>query len=559
MMKLLLAAINAKYIHSNPAVYSLRAYAGQGYENIAIAEYSVNERTEDILADIFRRGPEVVAFSCYIWNMETVSRILPELHKLLPETAVWLGGPEVSFRCAKLLNDYQQVTGIMVGEGEATFADLCAFYFEKKGSLKDIKGLWLQPRFGNGNAPFYTGDREPLTLSELPFLYPEPEKFANRIIYYESQRGCPFRCSYCLSSVEKSVRLKPTEQVLSELQHLLDCRVPQVKFVDRTFNCNHEHACTIWRYLTEHDNGVTNFHFEIAADILTDEEMEILASLRPGLFQLEIGIQSTNPDTIRAVNRTMDWELVAERVHSLVAFHNMHIHVDLIAGLPYEGLESFRKSYDDVFALGAEMLQLGFLKVLHGAPIEENAGKYGIICQDIPPYEVLYTKWLTFADILELKSVEEMTEIYYNSNQYRFTLRWALKGAESPYGFFHRLAVFYRENGYTVNQPSRMKRYDVLREFLIKDSALTDTELLDELLTVDLYLRENCKSRPAFARALKPYREFLSGKESTNVHEEVFFYDVFADEPKSGKPIIVQFHYDKRDALTNNASVSYRR
>ena len=557
-MKILLVAVNAKYIHSNPAVYSLKAYAKKWEEGIEIAEYSINGNVTEMLGDIYERRPDVVAFSCYIWNREVIEKLVPSVRKLLPSVAIWLGGPEVSFHCEQVLEQFQEIDGIMVGEGEETFAGLCAFYFEANGTLADIPGLYLKAEYGNKGRAFSTGERAPLSLEKLPFLYDSVENFENRIVYYESQRGCPYRCSYCLSAIDKTVRHKPMEQVKKELQHLLDCKVPQVKFVDRTFNCNHSHSCEIWRFLKEHDNEVTNFHFEIAADILTDEEMEILRGLRPGLVQLEIGIQSTNPDTIHSVNRVMDFEIVRRRVEELVSYRNMHIHVDLIAGLPYEDLGSFQRSYDEVFGLGAEMLQLGFLKVLKGSLIEADAVKYGIVYQNNPPYEVLCTKWLTFSDILVLKGVEEMTEMYYNSNQYQNTLRYIFQKISSPFAFFRGLSDFYRDRGYVVSQPSRMKRYEILREYALASGTVTDKDLLDELLTYDLYLRENMKSRPSFSRNLSIYREMLSRKEGTDRHEEVFVYDVLSDEPVSCAPMVVEFRYDRRDPLTNNAE-TYRK
>lgn len=558
-MKILLVAVNAKYIHSNPAVYSLKAFADAWKDRIEIAEYSINGDMTEMLGDIYRRKPDVIAFSCYIWNWDIIRQMLPNVKKLLPDADLWLGGPEVSFRCGQLLEEYTELNGIMVGEGEETFAGLCAFYFDQSAELSDIAGLFLSGKYADDGMPFSTGERAPADLRKLPFIYESVKDFENRIIYYETQRGCPFRCSYCLSAIDKTVRFKPMEQVLSELQHLLDFRVPQVKFIDRTFNANHEHACTIWRFLREKDNGVTNFHFEIAADLLTDEEMEILKSLRPGLVQLEIGIQSTNPDTLRAVNRVTDIEKVCSRVKELVAFHNMHIHVDLIAGLPYENLVSFRKSYDDVFRLGTEMLQLGFLKVLKGSVIEADAERFGIVYRNEPPYEVLYTKWLSFADIFVLKDVEEMTEMYYNSNQYQNTLRYLFKIVPSPFDFFRQLAEFYRQNGYIVNQPSRMKRYEILREFVLGQNLVSDTDLLDELLTYDVYLRETVKSRPGFAKQTVPYRHLLERKESMQMHEEVFVHDILSEELPVCEPMVVEFHYDRRDALTNNAATAYRR
>ena len=383
-MKYLLVAVNAKYIHSNPAVYSLRAYAGEKYgEHIELAEYTINQRTEDILADIYQRKPDAIGFSCYIWNIRMIRELLAELPKVLEHTELWLGGPEVSYDAPGMLIQFPHLKGIIVGEGEATFRELMAYYVEGDRSLSEIAGLYLPEGF--------TPMRPLLSMDELPFLYGDLEQFQNRIIYYESARGCPYSCSYCLSSIDKRVRLRSVELVQKELQFFLDKKVPQVKFVDRTFNCVHEHAMAIWKYISEHDNGVTNFHFEISADILRPEEIALLNQMRPGLVQLEIGVQSTNPDTISAIDRVMNVERLEQIVASIRRGKNIHQHLDLIAGLPYEDLKSFRRSFDDVYEMKPQQLQLGFLKVLKGSEMFERAEEYGIVYQSKAPYEVLYT------------------------------------------------------------------------------------------------------------------------------------------------------------------------
>ena len=327
-MKFLLTAVNAKYIHSNPAVYSLRAYAGEELsEHIEIAEYTINQRMEQILAGIYEKKPDVIAFSCYVWNWNMIQELLTEVPKIMPVVPIWLGGPEVSFLGEKILKQYPAVTGIMIGEGEQTFKELLEYYVNKNGNLHDIKGLLL--------ADGMTGERELTDISTLPFLYEDMEQFKNRIIYYESSRGCPYRCSYCLSSIDKKVRLRDIEIVKKELQFFLDRNVAQVKFIDRTFNCNHKHALEIWNYIYEHDNGVTNFHFEVEGDILNEEEIALLNKMRPGLVQLEIGVQSTNPVTLKEINRFTDFENLKTIVEKINSGKNIHQHLDLIAGLPY--------------------------------------------------------------------------------------------------------------------------------------------------------------------------------------------------------------------------------
>lgn len=576
-MRVLLIAVNAKYIHSNPAVYSLRAYAQAALGNqpevgIEIAEYTINQNTENILADIYRHRPDIAAFSCYIWNWNTIQELLPELPKLLPDTKLWLGGPEVSFHAEKILAQYTQLTGIMVGEGEETFTQLVRFYHAPKGQLQDIPGLVLpQGR---------TQPRELTDMSKLPFLYEDLGKFQNRIIYYESQRGCPFRCAYCLSAIDKSVRLRDIETVKKELQYFLDHKVSQVKFIDRTFNCNAAHALAIWRYLLENDNGVTNFHFEIAADLMTEEELEVLKQMRPGLIQLEIGVQSTNEQTLHAINRYMSLEHLRQVVDKIHSFHNIHQHLDLIAGLPYEDYDSFVTSFNDVYSMRPQQLQLGFLKVLKGSPIEEKAEEYGIVYNSRPPYEVLYSRWIPYDDVLRLKGIEEMVELYYNSCQFTHTLPVLEKEFSSPFALYEALSQYYEEKGYYINTPARAYRYQVLLEFA-QQKAPARSELYAQLLTFDMYLRENLKSRPAFALCWQQgeeekeqvrafYRQeaqtpqYLTGYEGYQpqqlmkmTHIEYFTYPVWQQNMKMtqlSQKTAILFDYQKRDPLTYDAA-----
>ena len=575
-MKFLLVALNAKYIHSNPALYSLRAYAGADFSAYTeIAEYTVNHDFTEVLADIYGRKPDVIGISCYIWNIRMALELAAELRKLLPQVPVWLGGPEVTYDAPKLLEKNPAVTGIMVGEGEATFKELLEYYVRKSENeaeepLLKIKGLCLRSGF--------TSPRELTDISALPFLYEELERFENRIIYYESSRGCPFRCSYCLSSVDKTVRLRDLDTVKRELQYFLDHRVKQVKFVDRTFNCNHRHAMEIWQYILEHDNGVTNFHFEIAADLLNEEELALLRKMRPGAVQLEIGVQSVNPQTLEAIHRKMDVDKLENIVATIRDGKNVHQHLDLIAGLPYEDFESFGRSFDRVYAIGPEQLQLGFLKVLKGSEMWERAKEYGICYMDKPPYEVLFTKWLEFSEVLRLKRIEEMVELYYNSNQFVHTIKFLEQAFDSPFQMFDALAVFYEEKGYFVTSPSRSYRYQVLFSFACETDRESEA-VYRELLTYDMYLRENLKSRPDFARDLREFkdaiREFYQteaerraylpeyeGYDSKQLarltHVELFFYPVW-DMPvreavkAAETPTFVLFDYQKRCPLTGDA------
>ena len=572
-MKFLLVAVNAKYIHSNPAVYSLKRFAGEYTDAVEIAEYTINNRMEDILEDIYRRKPDVIGFSCYIWNIGMVEKLMGGLHKLLPKLPVFLGGPEVTYDADKLLRKYPYLTGIFIGEGEATFAEVVKYYVKKNPeSLEDIPGLMLR----SGMTP----ERKPLNLTDVPFLYDDMAPFTNRIIYYETQRGCPFRCSYCLSSIDKTVRFRDIEVVKKELAFFLEKKVKQVKFVDRTFNCNHDHAMAVWQYLYDHDNGVTNFHFEIAGDILREDEIALVAKMRPGLVQFEIGVQSTNTDTLREIRRVMDIEKLKQVVASLKAAHNVHIHLDLIAGLPYEDYDSFSRSFDDVYAMEPEQLQLGFLKVLKGSYMAEMAESYGLVYTDYAPYEVLYTNWLSFTEICRLKRIEEMVEIYYNSGQFAHSLPVMIADfGQGAFAFYEALADFYEEQGFFVETPSRIYRYQVLLSFA-KTIHPERQELYKELLLFDLYVRENLKSRPDFApdlhdlqpvihafykkeeserRYLPHLSEIPAPQLSRMTHLEPFSYSVWATDVSEVKKLPEQafllFEYEHKDPLTREAKV----
>ena len=545
-MKTILTAVNAKYIHSNLAVYSLRAYADKYKENIEIAEYTINQQTDDILMDLYKKRPDVLCFSCYIWNLTVVEELVREIRKLYPTIPIWLGGPEVSYDAADVLQRLPEVTGVMFGEGEETFLELMEHYHGEGKALADILGIAYRDR----GEVCINEWRKTIDLSTVPFVYSDMEQFENKIIYYESSRGCPFSCSYCLSSVDKCLRFRDLDLVKKELQFFIDAKVPQVKFVDRTFNCNHKHAMEIWQYLHTHDQGITNFHFEVAADLLNEEELSLIEKMRPGLIQLEIGVQSTNEKTIREIRRTMKFDEVARIVNRINAGHNVHQHLDLIAGLPYEDLESFKKSFNDVYHLYPEQLQLGFLKVLKGSYMDENKESYGLIHKSKPPYEVLGTRWLSYEDLLELKMVEQMVEIYYNSGQFAYTLRHLERHFESPYELYYSLGKYYEEEGLYMMSHSRITRYEILLDF-IRTFVKEEEALYLELLTFDLYLREHVKNRPTFAGDYTVSKE-MKREYPKSVHLERFFYDVMGECEK--KEQIILFDYEKRSKLTHQAS-----
>ncbi len=607
-MKFLLAAINAKYIHSNPGVYSLRAFARTKIPgaDIEIGEYTINHQMDLILQDIYRRKPDFIGFSCYIWNVSYIMEIVRDVKKVLPEVEIWLGGPEVSYDAKKVLTRETDVCGVMRGEGELTFTELVWAYLKREElcvaslDLDHIPGITYRAESGE---IVEHGTQRLLSLDEIPFYYDDMAGFENRIVYYESSRGCPFSCSYCLSSIDKTVRFRSLDLVLPELQFFLDHKVPQVKFVDRTFNCKRDHTLGIWRYLVEHDNGITNFHFEVSADIFDEEELELIGKMRPGLIQLEIGVQSTNPDTIKEIHRHMDLVKLKQAVDRVYDYRNTHQHLDLIAGLPYENYESFMRSFDDVYRMRPDQLQMGFLKVLKGSYMEEQVAAYDLKYRGIPPYEVLSTKWLPYSDVIRLKGVEDMVEVYYNSGQFPATMKLLEKKFARPSEIFTSLAEYYEKNGLTGISHSRLARYEILYRFLEEKEAKveqstsaaenpagmeqkigvkaaetavkqTRSDFCDSLI-YDLYVRENIKSRPSFASDQSPYkkevREFFMAEEESpqwltgyvgfdskqmakmahleHMEDGTFvLFDYKNRDPLSGNARAVRFRYDQKES-----------
>ncbi len=574
-MKLLLAAVNAKYIHSNPAVYSLLTYAKQYREDITIKEFTINNSREEILRDIYLEQADIIAFSCYIWNISMIKELVAELKKVQPHTLIWLGGPEVSWHSEALLQSLPAVDGIVVGEGEQTFLELMEYYKGERDSLEQIRGIVYKSKGGVAKEDIIVTQipcREPLSLDQVPFPYQDMEHLQNRIVYYESSRGCPYSCSYCLSSVDRRVRHRSLALVRRELQFFLNHKVPQVKFIDRTFNCNRHHALEIWRFIKEQDNGITSFHFEITADLLSEEELELLATLRPGQIQLEIGVQTTNPDTMAAIRRRVDFTKLSEHVLRIREGRNIHLHLDLIAGLPLEDFNSFRNSFNDVYRLKPDQLQLGFLKVLKGSPMEEESERYGIVYRDIPPYEVLYTAVLSYSEVLTLKGICDMVEVYYNSGQFQYTLEYLNHFYQTPFDLYLALADYYLEKGYHRLSHSRMKRYDILVDFY-RDKVLelggdqdikTDLKLFQEILLLDLYLREELKSKPYYANETISRERYQAIREKYHLgkepfHIEHFTYDVMlsaATGQAVARELDLLFLYNRRDPINYSAELT---
>ena len=573
-MKTVLVAINAKYIHSNLAVYSLRSYARTfGYEP-ELLEFTINQQKDQILKGIYEAKPDLLCFSCYIWNLSYAEEIIEDIKKILPKVTIWAGGPEVSYDAPKFLKRHPDVDGIMCAEGEKTLTELISYYEVGKSqgkSLDGINGIVYQENKTIHQTPL----RDIMNMDDLVFPYEDLKDFEHKIIYYESSRGCPFSCSYCLSSIDKKLRFRSFSLVEKELEFFLAHKVPQVKFVDRTFNCKKSHAMAIWTYIKEHDNGITNFHFEVAADLLTEDEIALIQTMRPGLIQLEIGVQSTNEKTLAEIHRKTDFEEITRKVKAVQKGENVHQHLDLIAGLPYENYESFGHSFNDVYALKPEQLQLGFLKVLKGSYMAEAAEGYGCVHKAKPPYEVLGTRWLSYEEILKLKGVEEMVEVYYNSGQFQKTIRAMEHLFETAFSMYEELADFYEKNGYNEVSHTRIRRYEILQEFLREKEA--NLEYFKQLMIFDLYARENMKTRPQWANDLSAYKiqilDFYKKEEENPelltdyqgyqarqtikmTHIEVFTYDVINEnEEKGAYPVL--FDYKKRSPLTNDAKAVF--
>lgn len=496
-MNIVLSTLNAKYIHTSLALRSIRAYCKEFKENIKILEFTINHQENYILNEIFKAKPDILGFSCYIWNIEQTMDLVKSLKKVLPSATIILGGPEVSYDGEALLKEHQEIDLIVLGEGEATFYDILKSFRDKKGDLADVEGIIYRI---NGKI-IKTGERKLLDLNEIAFPYEDFDALSNQIIYYESTRGCPYQCQYCLSSRDKKVRFLSLERVYADLQHFLDAGVKQVKFVDRTFNCNKKHALSIWKYLMDKDNGKSNFHFEISADILDEEALELLSKARPGLFQFEIGVQTTNRDVLKQIEREMDFDKLTAIVKKIKGYKNIHQHLDLIAGLPGENYPSFKKSFNDVYLLYPEQLQLGFLKVLKGSKMRYNAEEYGLVYKDKAPYEILYTKELSYEEVLKLKMIEEMLELYFNSGHFYYSIRYISSYFDSPFDFYEALAKYWEKKGYHHINHSKISLFTILLSFY-QEKVKRNEEIFKELLKFDMHLLEKVKKFPEWMHSL---------------------------------------------------------
>lgn len=486
-MNILLTALNSKYVHSNLALKYLKASLEKGCPdcNAVIKEFTINDVFSNILAEIYTTEADVYAFSCYIWNIEYILELCANLKLVKPETVIILGGPEVSYCSEEVLENNTAVDFIICGEGEKSLSELIMTLKNKCSNYDSIDGLCF--RSINDNKIKSTGFCIIEDLSEIPSPFTgDLSCYNKKVAYYESSRGCPYNCTYCLSSTIKGIRCFPMGRVKNELKKIIDSNAMQVKFVDRTFNTSKQRALEIWKYISE-NNKNTVFHFEIGAHLLDDEMLDFLKQIPEGMFEFEIGIQSTNKNTINEVCRKTDFEAIKRNVEKLMEYDNIHIHLDLIAGLPYEDYNSFKKSFNDVYSLKPHMLQLGFLKMLKGSKIREEREIHEYKFTLRPPYEILSNKYISYDEIIKLKKIEEMVEIYKNSGRYENTLKFISMNHSSPFDFFESLSEYWYSRNTQKRKISQEESYDILFEYF-NNNYKNAIETLRELLKLDFII-----------------------------------------------------------------------
>lgn len=557
-MKVLLLALNAKFIHTSLALRYIKAYCHEYEKNIEILETSINNNENEIIKAIYKKKPDIIGISCYIWNMSYIKLLIPTLKQILPEVTIILGGPEVSYEGESLL-EIPEIDLIMEGEGEETWKEYLDYRLKKQGDPSMISGIVYRNEEGKiqRNTP-----RKPLDLDKLPFVYENLEGLSHKILYYEASRGCPFNCQYCLSSIEQGVRFVPVEKVKKHMAYFLDKRVKQVKFVDRTFNARRQYAMDIWSYIIEHDNGYTNFHFEIAAELIHDEMFDLLAKARPGLIQFEIGVQSTNPNVLKIIKRPMPFEDIKAVVERIKALGNIHQHLDLIAGLPEENYSSFRKSFNDVMSLRPQQFQLGFLKLLKGSGLREKAREYGLVYKAEPPYEILYTSYISYDEILKLHAIDDLVDRYYNNGRFKYALEYFFNCFNYPFDFFEAFAKFWEEKGYDLIEHNKMAYYYHLIEFATVSSEVNE-ELLKEFIRLDYLLHEPLKEVPAQFETIK--REAIKEDFNTLLKNDDWVTQYapnlsnLAPRQRYRLTFLDSYHYPVWQIISNNTAETFQR
>lgn len=562
-LKTELVAINAQYIHTGLGARSICAYVQRETDfAVSLLEYTINDHEADVLEGLYESKADVYLFSCYIWNIEMVLRLVRDLRQLRPDAYIGLGGPQVGYQGPVLLQALPEADWILTGEGEETCCQLLRLLAADR-PLEECAGL-VYRREGKAVA---TAARAPISLDRLAFAYPDIGSLTHRTLYYESMRGCPFACSYCTSSIERGVRKRSLPLVFEDLAVFLAHRVKQVKFVDRTFNCDPAHSRPLWEWLVEHDNGVTNFHFELSGELLEEDTLRFLSGVRPGLFQFEIGVQSTHPETLREIDRPAQVPRLLGKVRQLLAPDNIHVHLDLIAGLPYEDFERFQASFNEVYACLPHQLQMGFLKVLSGSKMEAKARDYGLAYSQNAPYEALFTRWMSYEELGLLRGVAKMVDVYYNSGRFSHTLRRLIPSFPDAFSFYRLLWLYY-ENATQRRPLSAVGTYDLLAGFAQKH-GISITEELQWAAKYDLLLHEKPRKLPSWVAVdlSREYRKQIQAffKNSANIAaylpeyqgessshvERTAHLEIFPFDPSTGAlgAVAVVFDYKRRNLL----------
>ncbi len=491
-MKNLLATLNSKFTHSAISIRYLREFTRDKEYMPEIKEYTINEYIPDIIRDILKVDYDIICFSCYIWNIDMTLKIAEDIKRIYPNIIMILGGPEVSYGSDDIMKKHPFIDYIIEGEGELTYKELMEYLYYHNRDIRDIDGITyrLDKVYKNKKREYIKN------LDIVPFPYETLEGLEHKKLYYESSRGCPYSCKYCLSSTTGRVRFFSLERVKKDLLFFIQRKVPQVKFVDRTFNTDRKRALDIFKFLHEHDNQITNFHFEIVGSLLDDETIEFLSTVRKGLFQFEIGVQSTNTDTISAISRHLDFKIIAEKTVKVASFNNIHLHLDLIAGLPYENYESFLNSFEEVYRLRPEQLQLGFLKLLKGSALRLEEDKYDYRYSSRAPYEIFSNKFISYKEITKLKYFEETLETYYNSNRFQNSIEMILKNYDKAYKFYLELSEYFLENDLYVSH-KLIRLYEILIEFYqFKEFDYSD--LFYEVVKHDYFIKNKKKTSHIF-------------------------------------------------------------
>lgn len=555
-MRVLLSTLNSKYIHTALSLRYLKAYAeGKLAESeLSIREFTINQSINHILGEIYRERPDVLAMSVYIWNINETLDIVKSLKKVAPEVKVILGGPEVSFEIEKLLEETPEIDYVIYGEGEASFLDLIRT-LHSGGEIEKVDGVAFRK---DGKAVVNKPRKLLETLDEIPPVYGDDlSEYRDKIIYYESSRGCPFNCKFCLSSTIDGLRFAGLERVKRDMKIFLDANVKQVKFIDRTFNARKDYSREIMEYLYSNDNGTTNFHFEVTAHLIDEDTLQFLSNMPEGLFQFEIGVQSTNEKTIEDVTRTTDFEKLSQAVKRLKALGNIHLHLDLIAGLPYEGYESFRKSFNDVYSLDPDKLQLGFLKLLKGSAMRAEADKHEFKFMDKAPYEVLETKYLSYGDMLRLKDIEEVVEIYGNESDFEKTVKYLIGKYDTPFDFYEDFSDYCRRSGFYDSPKSKLNQYKKLVDFY-NYKGLGMADLFRDLLKFDFIRNTKSPNVPDFIKAKS--LDYLKDAKMKFIRDEANREKYFSNIPEQDKNKIVRLvHFEEFEYNVLDAAGDYQR